>query len=93
MTTVTEIAVAGANCPWCLNETLDVLRREPGVVSVAADLGGPCLRIEHDGPSVERLLALIRDHLHAESTSSFEQVMVAVDPQVAELHCSHGTEG
>jgi hypothetical protein len=93
--TVTEITVAGANCPWCLNETLDLLRREPGVVAVDANIGGQCLRVRHHDVAVARLLAVIRDHLHADDMSSAEHVMAEIDPQVAGLHCTHhlgGTE-
>ena len=43
----TELTVAGANCPWCFNETVELLRREPGVVSVDASMGGQCIRITH----------------------------------------------
>lgn len=86
---VTEIVVAGANCPWCLNETLDLLRGEPGVVAVDANIAGQCVRVRHHDVAVERLLAVIRGHLHADDTSSAEHVMVEIDPQVAELHCAH----
>jgi hypothetical protein len=87
--TTTEITVAGANCPWCLNETLELLRREPGVAGVDANIAGQCLRVRHHDIAVERLLAVIRGHLHADDTSSAEHVMVEIDPQVAELHCTH----
>ena len=88
-TATTEISIAGANCPWCFNETLDVLRREPGVVSVAASLAGQCLSVEHHGVAIDRLLAVVRGSLHADATSSAEHVMVTVDPHVADLHCTH----
>ncbi|HEY3485963.1 MAG TPA: hypothetical protein VGK49_11295 [Ilumatobacteraceae bacterium] len=88
-TTSTEIMVSGANCPWCLNETLDLLRREPGVVSVHASAAGECITIRHDDVALERLLAVIRGRLHGEVVSSSEHVMVAVEPLVAELHCRH----
>jgi hypothetical protein len=91
--TVTEITVTGANCPWCLNETLDLLRREPGVVAVDANIGGQCLRVRHHDVAVDRLLAVIRDHLHADDMSSAEHVMAGIDPQVADLHCTHGLGG
>ena len=88
----TEISVVGANCPWCFNETLDLLRREPGVVSATASLTGSCMRIEHHGVAIERLLAVVRGHLHADDTTSAEHVMVAVDPLVADLNCHHRGE-
>jgi hypothetical protein len=88
-TTVTEISVVGANCPWCFTDTLDALRREPSVVSAAASLAGQCIRVEHHGAAPERLLDVVREHLHGDGLASMEQVMVAVDPQLAELHCTH----
>lgn len=90
--TDTEITVAGANCPQCLNETLDLLRAEPGVIGVHASITGQCLRVRHRGVDADRLLAVIRGHLHADDMSSVERVMVAVDPAVAELHCTHGLD-
>ena len=88
--TTTEIAVAGANCPWCFNETIDLLRHEPGVVSVDATIAGQCLRIAHRDVAIERLVTIVRGHLHADDTSSAEHVMAAVDPRLADLNCMHG---
>jgi hypothetical protein len=88
-TATTEISVVGANCPWCFNDTLDVLRREPGVVSVVASIAGQCLSVEHHDVAIERLLAVIRGSLHGDDTTSVEHVMVAIDPHVADLHCTH----
>jgi hypothetical protein len=56
---------------------------------VEASATGQCLWVEHVGVPVDRVLSVIRGHLHAEETSSAEHVMVEIDPQVAELHCSH----
>lgn len=88
--TMTEITIVGANCPQCLNETLDYLRAEPGVVEAQSTMSGQCLRIEHEQLPVHKLLELIRLHLHGVDFSAAEQVMVAIDPRVADLHCSHG---
>jgi hypothetical protein len=88
-TATTEISVAGANCPWCFNDTLDRLRSEPGVVSVAASIAGQCLRVEHDHVPIDRLLAVVRGSLHADDLTSTEHVMIAIDPHVADLHCTH----
>jgi hypothetical protein len=85
----TEITIVGANCTWCLNDTLDRLRREPGVVDVDANIAGQCLRVRHHAVAVDRLLTVIRGHLRADGTSSTEHVMVEIDPAVAELHCTH----
>lgn len=88
-TTTTEVSIAGANCPWCFNDTLDALRDEPGVVSVVASIAGQCLRIEHRGVATDRLLAVVRGRLHADLTTSGEHVMVGIDAHVADVHCTH----
>lgn len=88
----TEIEVAGANCPWCFEETIDSLRGEPGVVAVHGSMTGRCLRIDHHGLDAERLLGIVRRQLHADEVSPAgpEHVMAEVDPHVADLRCSHG---
>jgi hypothetical protein len=88
-TRTTEITVTGANCPWCFNETLDLLRREPGVIDTEATMAGQCLRVRHRAVAVDRLLAVIRGHLHGDETSSHEHVMIEIDAQVGEPHCTH----
>lgn len=89
MSTTTEIAVVGANCPTCFNETLDVLRREPGVRAVDGSITGQCVSIAHDDVDVERLVGIVGQHLHADSVTSGEHVMVQVDPRVADACCTH----
>ncbi|HEY9558374.1 MAG TPA: hypothetical protein VIR58_16675 [Acidimicrobiales bacterium] len=86
----TEIDIAGANCPWCFNETLDRLRAEPGVVDARASMRGQCLRIEHRGLPTQALVDLVRRHLHGAALSSSEPVMVEIDAHEAALHCTHG---
>lgn len=87
--TVTEIDITGSNCPWCVQETLERLRAEPGVITAQATIAGPCIRIVHDGRSDEGLLAVVRRLLHAVDTSLVEATMIEVDAQVADLHCTH----
>ncbi len=89
----TEIAVVGADCTWCFNETLDALRVAPGVIAAHGSIAAQCFRIEHGGIDDDELLSLVRAHLHAEDISSSEHVMVEVDPKVVELHCTHGSVG
>lgn len=89
----TEIDVTGANCPFCFNETMDRLRVEPGVVAVHGSTAEQCFRIDHDGVELDRLVSLVRQHLHGDDVSSDEHVMVEVDPRVAEQHCTHGHGG
>ncbi|HEX5946171.1 MAG TPA: hypothetical protein VFY82_07835 [Acidimicrobiales bacterium] len=85
----TEIDIAGANCPFCFNETLDRLRAEPGVVDAHASMNGQCLRIAHSGLPTGALVDLVRRHLHGVERSSAETVMVEVDAHEAALHCTH----
>jgi glucose-6-phosphate dehydrogenase assembly protein OpcA len=86
-TTTTEIEIPGANCPWCVNETLDALRRRPGVVAVGTSMSGQCLRVEHRGVDTDQLLDTVREHLHTEAMASAEHVMAAVDAHVAVHVC------
>lgn len=88
----TEISVAGANCPWCFNETLDALRAEPGVVAVHGTIGGQCLRVDHTEVATDRLVSIVRQRLHADDISSTEHVMVQIDAGAATLHCTHGRD-
>lgn len=89
----TEISVAGANCPWCFNETIDSLRAEPGVVAVVGSITERCLRIAHSGVDTDLLVAVVKTNLHGEEIASTEHVMVAVDAHAADLHCTHGHDG
>src|SRR3546814_3530033 len=66
----TEIDIAGANCPWCFNETLDRLRAEPGVVDARASMRGQCLRIEHRGLPTQALVGLDRRNRHGAALPS-----------------------
>lgn len=89
--TTTEIAVAGANCPWCFNETVDALLREPGVTAVGGSITEQYLRVEHQGLDVAALIDVVRRHLHADELSSAEHTMVQVDPRIADIaHPHHG---
>lgn len=88
-TTTLEISIAGANCPWCLNDTVDALRAHDRVVAVASSLAGQCLRVDHAGADEGALLATVRRHLHADATSSAEHVMVGVDAVVVDIGCRH----
>lgn len=90
MSATTEIAVDGANCPVCFNETLVALRLHPGVVVASGSLTDQCVRIEHDGADVDQLLALVRTHLHSDVLAAREQAMGPVDPRVTHAGCTHG---
>jgi copper chaperone CopZ len=85
----TELRIDGANCPLCLNATLDALRAIPGVRDIATSSVARCLAIEHDDVDPHSLFDTIREHLHGVAMSGAEIVMVSVDPLVGDLHCNH----
>lgn len=86
----TEISVTGANCPWCFNDTIDLLRAAPGVGAVRGSISDQCLSIDHDGTDERALIALVSRNLHGEAVYASEHVMVEVQPDVGELNCGHG---
>lgn len=85
----TEFTMKGADCPSCLNETLDHLRGLHGVRSAEASSSAGCLVVQHDGVSLEELIDQMRDHLHGTSFASNEIVMTGLVPEITVLHCSH----
>ncbi len=88
---VIEISVVGADCPWCLNRTLDQLRDVTGVTGVHASMTGTCIEVAHLDADVPSLLAVVRSCLRGTASSSNEMEMVAIDPQPSDLGCAHGT--
>jgi hypothetical protein len=85
----TELRIDGANCPVCLNATLEALRGTRGVRSVVTSSAAGCLAIDHDDLDESVLVDTIREHLHGVDMSSAELVMVSVDPLVVDLSCRH----
>lgn len=85
----TELRIDGANCPTCLNATIDALRATPGVRHVATSGTDGCLAIDHDDLEVSSLVDTVREHLHGVDRASAEIVMVSVEPLVATLNCQH----
>lgn len=88
-TETTEIIVQGANCTYCLNATLEKLREQPGVVEAHLSAADHCLRVEYKGTDPGPYVNVVRDTLHGVAKYGNELVMVEVDPQVAQLHCTH----
>jgi copper chaperone CopZ len=86
---VTEMRIDGANCPICLNTTLDALRAVPGVQHVSMSSVEGCVAIDHDDVDVATLVDTIRGHLHGIVMYGAEFEMVSIDPVVAELRCGH----
>lgn len=87
--THTELRVRGADCPSCLNATLDALRAVPGVRAVDTSSVAGCLAIDHDDLDPEHLARVIRDHLRGVEMFGAEIMMVSVEPLVADLRCRH----
>lgn len=87
----TEMRIDGANCPACLNATLDVLRSLPGVRAVDTVSSDGCLAVDHDGTDAGQLTAAIRDELHGVEVYGAELMMVSVDPLVVDCQCHHGS--
>lgn len=85
----TELRIDGANCPDCLNATLDALRSVPGVDHVATQSSAGCVAIEHQDVGVEVLLDETRAHLRGIDQAGAELVMVSVEPVVVNLACPH----
>lgn len=85
----TEVVIQGANCPFCLNETLELLRATPGVQSVEASSSAGCLVVVHDSTDEETLVDLMHAHLHGIAKAGNEIVMTEVGPTVRILGCSH----
>lgn len=88
-TKTTEIIVKGANCSHCLNNTLEKLRAQPGIVDVQISAVDHCIRLEHNGSDVRPYLEVVRSELHGIVKYGNELRMVEVDPEVASLHCTH----
>lgn len=86
---LTELRIDGANCSYCLNDTLAALRAAPGVRDVHTSAVSGCLGIEHDDLDPAGLVAIVREHLHGMTMSGAEIVMVSVDPLIADLGCCH----
>jgi len=87
----TEIKVAGANCPWCLNAAIEILRQVHGVRSVHSSMTEECIQVVHEDVPIDTLLDSLRSILRGVEGSSYESQMVPVDPQPAVLRCGHAT--
>ncbi len=74
-----SLSIDGANCPVCLNETIDSLRGLEGVRTVHASLAGPCIEIIHDEIASEAIAATIRDRLRRVELFSNEIGMAPVE--------------
>lgn len=89
---LTEIKVAGANCPWCLNDALDRLRSLEGVTAARSWMTSECIQVTHHGVDMPVLLDTLRATLHGVDSASHESLMVPVDPHQVEVNCRHGVD-
>ena len=88
-TETTELIIEGANCPFCLNATLEALNAQPGVTEAYLSAINHCIHIEHEGSDSKPYVELVRASLHGITKYGNEVVMVQVDPELADLHCTH----
>ena len=86
----TELRIEGADCPFCINSTVDALGSLDGVRQVSVSSVAGCLAIDHDDLDVAALIGVVRDRLHGVAMAGAEIVMVSVEPLVVDLHCAHG---
>jgi len=79
----TLIEFHGANCSWCLRNTIDHLRSFDSVVSARERMGTGCIEVDHDAADIDELLAGVQADLRGwEQADNGERVMV--DLQVHE---------
>lgn len=85
-----SIDISGADCSWCLNETLDKVRALQGVTAVESSMAAGCVRVEHGLSDIEPILAVLRHGLRGSDLSTNESQLVAVEPSTG-ARCSHGS--
>lgn len=87
---VTEINIAGADCPWCFNDALDAVRGLEGVTKVSSSITGECIQVAHRGIDISVMLDTLRATLHGVESSGYGSRMTRIDPMPTEPRCSHG---
>lgn len=88
MTTET-IDITGADCSWCLNDTLDAVRQLDGVTSVRSSMAGGCVQVDHELVDVAPVIEVLRSGLRGSDVSTNQAQIVAVEPAVTTGSCSH----
>jgi hypothetical protein len=83
----TRIDVTGANCPWCFNAVLELLRSAPHVESVRGSIGEQLLIVDHGGADEGSLLEVVRSNLHVDARSASEHVQGAVEASLTDVAC------
>ena len=73
----TLIEFNGANCSWCLNQTIAHLRSHGSVVSARVREGTGCIEVDHDAGDMDELLAGLHADLRGwHKADNGERVMV-----------------
>lgn len=73
----TVIEFKGANCSWCLNNTLSHLRSHRSVLSAHVREGTGCIEVDHDAGDADELLGGVHADLRGwQSADNGERVMV-----------------
>jgi copper chaperone CopZ len=85
---VTELTTPGANCPFCINEALDALRRVDGVLSIRSSMRGQCIRVVHRAEvDVADVVAILRRRVFGVELCSNEWQMAAIEPERTPRPC------
>lgn len=73
----TLIEFNGANCAWCLNNTLSHLRSHPSVLLARVREGTGCIEVDHDAGDLDELLAGLHVDLRGwQKADNGERMMV-----------------
>lgn len=73
----TVIEFSGANCVWCLNNTLAHLRSHESVLSARLQKGTACIEVDHDAGDLDELLAGLQADLRGwQRADNGERVIV-----------------
>lgn len=85
----TTISVAGANCPWCLNEAIDQVKRMDGVTSVTSSMADECIYVVHPGADLAAVLDRLQAGIHGAGAGP-ESEMLPLQPSPSDHECRHG---
>lgn len=73
----TLIEFRGANCTWCVNNTVSHLRSHDSVLSTRVQAGQGCIEVDHDAGDLDELLAGVHADLRGwQQADNGERVMV-----------------
>lgn len=87
--TTTEMDIKGADCPFCLNATLDALRSRDGVENAFISAVNGCLVVKSHDIDQRVLVDIAATNLHGTATWADETEMVGVKPIITRTHCTN----